>query len=114
MRYVASTAIWVAVSLTWGVVGTLIGPGIATLIVSLICGTVGAALTFVQQIGGGRVRSLPTAAIAAVLALGLSQILVFSDRLAGLEFVFLVVFVSVPAFLASFLVWLLVNKNVSQ
>lgn len=112
MRYVASTVIWAVVSVVWGIVGTLIGPGIAVFIVSLICGAVGAVVTCAQQIGGRKVRLLPTATVATLLALGLSQIFVFSDRLVAVEIVLLAFFVSVPAFLASFFVSQLARKNV--
>ncbi len=91
-------------SLLWGAVWVLLGPGIAMLIVALIVGLVGSLSSLMQWAGKRKLSAVSSGLLTSVFSAAVVWLLFWSTSFTGMEVVYLAFFVSVPGFGISLLV----------
>lgn len=110
MRYVQIVLLWLTLSSLWGLLGSLIGPGIVMLIIALLVGTLGALITVIQRLCGHRTEALRTGLLLATIGIILVGIWLFDARMTWPALLFFTLFISAMSFMGSFIVNFLVSR----
>src|SRR5690606_36601775 len=108
MQYGLVELIWFFLSGIWGLLGTLIGPGIVKLIIAMGIGVLGSLVTIIKILCAFEVRVLSTWLLVTLFGIVFVGIIDIDAVLTWPTAIFFTVFVSTLSFTAS----LLVNRTI--
>ena len=111
MRYVLVVLVWLSLSALWGLLWSLIGPGIVMLLIALMVGTLGTLFTVVQLLCGHEAKILRTGLWVAVISIILTGIWLFDARITWPALLFFTVFIAAMSFIGSSLVNRLISVD---
>jgi hypothetical protein len=104
LRYLLIVAIWLTLSVPYGLVGTTIGPGIVMLMVALFVGVIGSTVSLIQRFRSYNMNPLYSGFIVGGSSIALTVLFFSSDNLTYQSTLFLGVFVFGLSFVGSFVV----------